>query len=148
MSLRDPSHKMSKSHKDTRSRVLVTDSKLDIQRKINGSLTDSIRGVTYDPINRPGVANLIRILSYLDGKGEEASVFADRLAGASLKDLKHSLAQHLDSALEPIRERFQDLTQSNDGIKKLELVAAEGKEAALRSTAHTLDKVYRAMGLR
>lgn len=148
MSLRDPLHKMSKSHNDPRSRILITDSEEEIYRKVNGSLTDSVGDISYDPVNRPGVANLIQILGYFDGNGEDLSVFASKLEGVSLKDVKQTLARRLNGALEPIRDRFRELMESKAGTNLLESVAEGGREAALKNATQTVDKVYRTMGLR
>lgn len=54
MSLTDPGKKMSKSPPNPKSRILITDSREEIFKKINGSLTDCEDGITYDPATRPG----------------------------------------------------------------------------------------------
>ncbi|RHY47570.1 hypothetical protein DYB38_004993 [Aphanomyces astaci] len=52
MSLRDPTQKMSKSDISTQSRI---------------DLTDAIPGISYDKAGRPGVSNLMSILSAVTG---------------------------------------------------------------------------------
>lgn len=66
-SLRDPSKKMSKSEQDPKSRIEITDTRDDILEKCKKALTDLISEVTFDPDNRPGVANLITIHSLFTG---------------------------------------------------------------------------------
>ena len=59
MSLKEPLLKMSKSHADPRSRILVNDDHQTISEKLRFALTDSMARISYDPINRPGVSNLL-----------------------------------------------------------------------------------------
>ena len=57
---------MSKSDPDQNLFMLVTDDPSTIHSKIRKALTDSIQGpITYDPINRPGISNLLLIASGL-----------------------------------------------------------------------------------
>jgi tryptophanyl-tRNA synthetase len=66
-SFRDPSKKMSKSEQDPRSRIEITDTRDDILEKCKKALTDFTSEITFDPENRPGVANLITIHSLFTG---------------------------------------------------------------------------------
>lgn len=60
-SLRDPSKKQSKSDPNDKSRITLRDPPDAIRKKIKKAVTDFTSEVTYDPINRPGVANLVGI---------------------------------------------------------------------------------------
>lgn len=62
-SLRDPSKKQSKSDPNDKSRITLRDSPNAIRKKIKRAITDFTSEVTYDPVNRPGVANLVGIHS-------------------------------------------------------------------------------------
>jgi tryptophanyl-tRNA synthetase len=61
MSLRTPDMKMSKSDPSEQGKITLQDSNDHIQKKIKSAVTDGIGGVTYDPKNRPGLANLLNI---------------------------------------------------------------------------------------
>lgn len=51
---------MSKSQGPDRSRIFITDDATTIVKKIRSAVTDSLSGpITYDPLRRPAVANLI-----------------------------------------------------------------------------------------
>jgi tryptophanyl-tRNA synthetase len=64
-SLADPTLKMSKSHPNEKSRILLNDDEDVIRSKVKVAVTDSIEtGITYDPENRPGISNLINLLYY------------------------------------------------------------------------------------
>lgn len=67
-SLRNPVKKMSKSDPDPKSRICLTDSPDEIALKIRKSVTDFTSEISYDMEERPGVSNLINILSIFSGK--------------------------------------------------------------------------------
>lgn len=60
-SLKDPSKKQSKSDPNEKSRITLRDTPDAISKKIKRAITDFTSEVTYDPINRPGVSNLVGI---------------------------------------------------------------------------------------
>ena len=60
-----PTKKMSKSSSTTKGRIEITDSSDVILMKIKKALTDCKSAITYDPVKRPGVSNLIAIHSTL-----------------------------------------------------------------------------------
>lgn len=60
-SLKDPTKKQSKSDPNDKSRITLLDKPDAIRKKIKRAITDFTSEVTYDPENRPGVANLIGI---------------------------------------------------------------------------------------
>lgn len=74
LSLRNPAKKMSKSDKDQSSSVYVTEDEDSISKKIRKATTDSIQEIYYDPETRPGVSNLINIISGLTRKPIDETV--------------------------------------------------------------------------
>ncbi|KAF2008839.1 tryptophanyl-tRNA synthetase [Aaosphaeria arxii CBS 175.79] len=108
MSLTDPTKKMSKSDENPNSRILITDSKSDIEMKImKKALTDSIEGVTYDRQARPGVSNLIDIMYYMDESvAASPEELAKDMANVSMRALKEKVAETVNRTLEPIRTRY------------------------------------------
>ncbi|KMK55062.1 tryptophanyl-tRNA synthetase [Aspergillus fumigatus Z5] len=143
MSLKEPTLKMSKSHADRRSRIILTDSPAEISKKINAALTDSELTITYDPVRRPGVANLIEILSHFDGR--TCDEIAMEYRSASLRALKEHLARTLSNHLEPIREKYLSLV--GDQTDYLDSIAEQGSEAARANAELTMEQVKVAMGL-
>lgn len=53
---------MSKSAVNPKSRILISDSKDEIEMKIRKAVTDSETHISYDPVRRPGISNLLCIL--------------------------------------------------------------------------------------
>ena len=62
---------MSKSCPDPKSRLELIDDPKVLLNKVKKAVTDFTSEVTYDPENRPGVSNLIKIHSLLTGKSPE-----------------------------------------------------------------------------
>jgi len=137
---------MSKSHTDPRSRILITDTADDINKKIMSALTDSQNSVSYDPTSRPGVSNLIDIMAALDEEGKDFATVMASVQGLSLKDLKIKAAERIIFHLSGVRDRFLELLAADDGryIDSIEIAGA----AIARENAHeTMHLVREATGL-
>lgn len=146
MALDRPTHKMSKSAPNPKSRILLTDSSSAISKKLRVALTDSIEGVTYDPSARPGVSNLIEIAFNLDSSNHSAAdpaEYAKEFEGLSLKALKDKVAEVVDGHLAPIRARFEEIVGCG---KILEEAAQIGAEKARKSAESTMKEVRHAVG--
>ena len=146
MSLTDPRLKMSKSHPNPRSRILLTDSEDILRDKIKAAITDSENGITYDTERRPGVTNLLDILYHTDAGAQHESVneLAEDVNGLSFRVFKERVADSVNAAVRPIRERYEELIGNQ---KALDDAAAEGAEKARKSAAVTLERVKQAIGL-
>lgn len=146
MSLTDPTMKMSKSHTNPKSRILLTDSEEKIRSKVKAAVTDSQGTVTYDIERRPGVSNLVDILYHCseDRHSVSADDFTEDLEGLSMRGLKERVSEGIERLVKPIRENYLGLI---DDERKLEGVATEGAGRASRSAAPTLMSVRRAIGL-
>jgi tryptophanyl-tRNA synthetase len=143
MSLKEPTSKMSKSHADEKSRIILTDSPAAIRKKVKVALTDSEAGVTYDPVRRPGVSNLIEILSHLEGMSCEDIV--REYQSASLRALKDHVAERIAFHLQEIRDRYISIMEDRTGY--LDQVAEEGAETARANSAVTMRQIREAMGM-
>lgn len=110
MSLTDPTSKMSKSHPNEKSRVRILDSPDVIRKKIKSAVTDSEPTVRYDWDTKPGVSNLLEIMSGCTGRGvdELASEYADAGYGA----FKEAAAEAVVAKLAPVRSAYQQLDDS------------------------------------
>ncbi|KAJ6145182.1 hypothetical protein N7470_009077 [Penicillium chermesinum] len=142
MSLKEPTAKMSKSHADERSRILLTDSPHEIQKKVKVALTDSEPGVTYDPTRRPGVSNLIEILSHLEESSCEQ--IATEFHSASLRALKEHVAERIAHHLHGVRERYFEIMANHS---YLDSVTQEGATTAQANADVTMRRVRDTIGL-
>lgn len=141
MSLSDPLRKMSKSDPED-SYIALLDPPDTIRRKLKRAVTDSDTRIGRDLTEKPGVANLLNILSVLSGEGQE-SLLA-RLEGQGYGALKEETAQAVIETLAPIQERFARLMEDR---KHLSSILAENAGRASRLAEATLKKVYRKIGL-
>ncbi|EEH22922.2 tryptophan-tRNA ligase [Paracoccidioides brasiliensis Pb03] len=147
MSLKQPTLKMSKSHSDPRSRILLTDSSEEIHLKIKLALTDSNQGISYDPINRPGVSNLIEILSHVQGRDGISSFeeLGAEYQSFTMRAFKEHVAVAVVDHLNGIRQRYLELM--NNKLSYLDTVAEDGAKSATENADTTLRTVKNALGL-
>lgn len=146
MSLKDPSLKMSKSHPDPRSRILLTDTHEDIASKVKLAVTDSLPLISYDPHTRPGISNLIEIIHHLEGGTTTCEDLACEFESLSKQKFKTLVSDRVSSSLLPIRESYQRLLNTDDG-RYLDAVAAQGAVKANASAEETMALVREAVGL-
>ncbi|KAI9147907.1 Tryptophan--tRNA ligase [Paramyrothecium foliicola] len=145
MSLTEPTSKMSKSHPQQRSRILITDTPDEIRTKLSRALTDSLSGISYDIANRPGISNLLDILATFDTKSRTPSELATEYADLSPKQLKEMVTDAVVRGLDGIQKRYVDLTRRDDAY--LDMVAEEGARKARESAEETMHLVKSAIGL-
>ncbi|KAH7051285.1 tryptophanyl-tRNA synthetase [Macrophomina phaseolina] len=147
MSLTNPARKMSKSDENPKSRILITDGKEAIWKKLKGAVTDSIQGVSYDPELRPGVSNLLELIYHTragqDAGPESVEDVARDCAGLSMRALKERAADSVDEKLAPIRERYEELMADTNTVED---VAEEGAIKATESAERTMRVVKEAIG--
>ncbi|TFK25748.1 tryptophanyl-tRNA synthetase [Coprinopsis marcescibilis] len=142
LSLRDPTSKMSKSSPDVQSRIILTDSASQISSKIRSAVTDSIKGISYDPVQRPGVSNLLTILAAcLQKEPEEvASAYASKSTG----ELKSDVADAVEALFNGPRAEFERLRSEKAYLVQ---VAKDGAERAKELSEETMMSVRSMIGL-
>ena len=148
MSLVRPHLKMSKSHADPKSRITITDSREEIHKKVKSALTDSVPGISYDPVERPGVSNLIDILCHLQDDEQQVSPqeIARDCDGLSMRSFKERVADCVDRHLASIRDAYFALTAGSER-GRLEEALALGNLKASQSASRTMEIVRHALGL-
>lgn len=144
MSLTHPTQKMSKSDPSPKSRILITDPPATIRKKIARAITDSVDSVSYDPAARPGVANLLEMLSGVDPEKRTPSQLGEEFSGQKIAVLKEEVSKALEKELGPVRERYEEVLGNE---RYLGYVREKGGESAGRSAAETMRKVREAVGL-
>lgn len=140
--LQDPSAKMSKSAPSPAGRIEICDEPKKIVKKFKSAVTDSGSEVTYDPEGKPGVANLLSILSAVTGRPIEELV--NEFEGKMYGHLKIAVADAVVAELTPVRERVEELL---DDRAELVNILARGAEHAREQAAATLSEVYARVGL-
>jgi len=146
MSLKEPKMKMSKSDADPRSRIRINDSTYDLATKVRLAVTDSLAGVTYQPEERPGVSNLLAIMSSLDDPGRSCEELADLHHEKSMRKFKDEVIRTTDRALAGIRERYNHLLGDAQD-EYLNETARDGAVKAREMAENTMSTVRRVVGL-
>ncbi|MDX1691217.1 MAG: tryptophan--tRNA ligase [Acidimicrobiia bacterium] len=107
MSLQDPTSKMSKSDPDETSRILILDDPDTITKKLKRAVTDSGSEVRYDWEEKPGVSNLIEILSLCTGMAIPA--IEAEYGSSGYGTFKGVVADAVIERLAPVRRAHRDL---------------------------------------
>ncbi|XP_076850452.1 tryptophan--tRNA ligase, mitochondrial isoform X1 [Brachyhypopomus gauderio] len=129
-SLRDPSSKMSKSDPQKLATIFLTDSPDDIVLKIRRAVTDFTSEVTFDPENRPGVANLVSMHAAVTGRTVEDVV--GWAAGMDTGGYKSVVAEAVVERLRPIRTEIQRLRADRAHLHRLlDQGAAKARDLAI-----------------
>ena len=141
LDLQDPTSKMSKSV--PAGCVFLLDPPKQIARKIKSAVTDSETDVRYDPVDKPGVSNLLSILAAATDR-TVASVEAE-FGGGMYGPLKVAAADAVVAVAEPFSARTRELLDDPAELSRLMLA---GAQRAAEAAAPTLENAYRALGLR
>lgn len=141
-SLQNPKAKMSKSDDDPNGSVLILDKPEDVMRKFKRAVTDSDTEVRYDPENKPGVSNLLTIMSCMTGRTVED--IAAEYATKGYAAFKTAVGESVVERMRPVREEYEKLIKSPDYLMS---VARDGVEKAAKIAYRTLNKVYKKVGL-
>ena len=140
MSLQEPTKKMSKSDPEE-TYIALIDPPDAIRRKIKRAVTDSDGEIRFDPENKPGVSNLLSIMSALGGG--EIDAICDELRGQGYGALKSRVTDCVIAALEPLQAEFRHLMADK---AYLQGIIDEGAANANRIALRTLRKVQKKIG--
>lgn len=141
-SLRFPEQKMSKSEGEDSGRINLTDNPDTIRSKIRKAVTDSINAVTYDPVARPGVSNLVSIFAALkDISVDEVCMEYVNRQSVQLKD---DLVDLLVDELRPIQTKMKQLKSDTPYIDK---VLSTGHTRASELARTNYNKIEIVLGL-
>ena len=140
MDLQEPTSKMSKSGDSDAGCVFMLDTPAAIEKKFKRAVTDSENEVRYDIASKPGVSNLLDILSAATGGDRE------RLAEeySQYGPLKSDTAAAVIELLQPIQERHSELMADPAELSRL---LGLGAERARAVASDTLERVHRSIGL-
>lgn len=141
MALDDPTKKMSKSAENIHSRISLLDEPSKIKKSIMKATTDSEGVIRFDIENKPGISNLLNIYSSLSGIS--VSDLEKRYEGKGYGDFKKDLVEVTVDALAPIRQRYDEIRNSQQLISILK----DGAEKADAIAQKTMRRVKENFGL-
>jgi tryptophanyl-tRNA synthetase len=138
--LQNPTAKMSKSG-DPKGLVNIMDDTSVVVKKIKSAVTDLDGVIRFDREEKPGISNLLGIYSAITGEGVDSLVA--RFEGAGYGALKTELAEVVVAAIEPIRNRAEELLSDPAELDRL---LARGADKANELAEQTLATVYERIG--
>jgi tryptophanyl-tRNA synthetase len=142
-SLQAPTKKMSKSDENLNGFIMLLDEPKKIEKKLKKAVTDSDEQarIYFDLKEKPGVSNLLTLLSVATGKSIADLVpeYEDKM----YCHLKKDTADAGVSMVEPIQKRFY---QIRDDQAELSRIMKLGAEKASAKAEKTLAAVYDAIG--
>jgi len=141
MDLQEPTKKMSTTGGTAQGTVLVLDDADTIRKKFKTAVTDSGREIRYVPAEKPGVSNLIEILSVASGRPiTEVEAGYD---GKGYGDLKTDVGEAVVELFRPVQERYSKLRADEGELRRLLRI---GADKAQTTSAPTLHQMYERMG--
>jgi tryptophanyl-tRNA synthetase len=141
MDLQEPTKKMSTTGGTPQGTVLVLDPPETIRKKFKTAVTDSGREVRYAPDEKPGVSNLIEILSVSTGRSiPEVEASYDGRGYGTLKD---DVGEAVVELFAPVQQRYAELRADEAELRRLLHL---GADKARETSAPTLRLMYERMG--
>lgn len=140
MDLQSPTNKMSKSTDTDAGIIYLTDTPSEIEKKFKRAVTDSDNEVAYDRERKPGVSNLLDILSV--ASSTPVSTLVEQYS--QYGKLKTDAGSAVAAMLAPIQSRYAELRSDPAELARLLRI---GADRARSVAAATLDRAHRAIGL-
>lgn len=122
--------------------VWMLDDPKVVEKKIKSAVTDTGRDILFDPVDKPGVSNLLAILSAFGG--QSVPDLEAQYAGSGYGDLKKGVVEAVLDTLLPFQQRVREHLEDPAG---LDAVLARGAARAREEAATTLADVYDVVGL-
>ncbi|MGI9667879.1 MAG: tryptophan--tRNA ligase [Acidimicrobiia bacterium] len=133
MSLTEPMQKMSKSDPQAKSRVGILDDPDVIRKRIKSAVTDSDPEVRYDIDAKPGISNLLDIMSGTTGRSIDELVDEYQASGYGI--FKEAVAESVAEELAPFKTAYQSINNGDvravlhdSGIKARAMAAGYMRE--------------------
>jgi tryptophanyl-tRNA synthetase len=140
--LQDPSAKMSKSAASQSGVIDILDEPSVNIKKIKSAVTDMGKEIRFDEKEKPGISNLLTILSHLSGTS--ITQLEGEFEGSGYGDFKMAVANTVADYFAPIRARTQGLLSERS---ELHAIIDNGAKKAEEVASDTLARVYEKMGL-
>ena len=139
MDLQEPTNKMSKSTTNESGCIYLLDDPASIMKKFKRAVTDSDNEVSYDRDAKPGIANLLDILSAATGQKPQELASSYSQYGA----LKVDAGEAVCAMMSPIQQRYTELMNDRAELQRLLRVGA-GKARVVASA--TVARAKNAVG--
>jgi tryptophanyl-tRNA synthetase len=139
--LQEPDRLMSTTRGAPQGVVRMVDEPDVIRKKFRSAVTDSGSEILHDPTTKPGIANLLEIMSV--ATGEPVADLERRYDGTGYGQFKEDVGDAVVELLAPIQVRYYELRSDE---RELQRLLAMGAEKARRASEPTLEAMYDRMG--
>lgn len=140
MSLVDPTKKMSKSDPNPNGAIGLLENPKTARKKIMSAVTDSDSEVKYDWENKPGISNLLEILSQLGD--QPVFELEKKFAGQNYGQFKTAVADSVEMFLIDFQKKYEEIS----GSGKLDNILKEGAQKAYQLSHPKLLEIYKKVG--
>jgi tryptophanyl-tRNA synthetase len=139
--LQEPERLMSTTRGSPQGVVRMIDDPDVVRKKFKTAVTDSGTDVRHEPEEKPGISNLIEIMTV--ATGESIAEVEARYDGRGYGQFKEDVADAVVELFDPIRRRYDELRADEPKLRRL---LAAGAEKAAAASAPTLETMYERMG--
>jgi tryptophanyl-tRNA synthetase len=139
--LQEPERLMSTSAGNPQGVVRIIDEPDVIRKKFKTAVTDSEREIRHDPATKPGISNLIEIMTV--ATGHSIAEVQSGYNGQGYGDFKDAVGEAVVGLFAPIQERYRELRADEGELHRL---LAVGAAKAREASAPTLEAMYDRMG--
>lgn len=142
MNLQNPAEKMSKSaDKNDKGTIFILDDIEITRKKIMSAVTDNANIVRFDEENKPGISNLISILSVISNK--DIKEIEEEYRNSNYGNFKKVVADTVCEFIKDIQNKYNSFRNSNE----LEVILNTGAENAKKVASLKLKEVRYKMGI-
>lgn len=141
MDLQDPTKKMSKSDDMVKGCIYLLDDIIISRKKILSAVTDSDAKVAFDRVNKPGISNLLEIMSIFSGISIKD--LEEKYKDSGYGDFKKDVAEVVCVELEKIQAKYNEIIAGTIIDDMLENGANKARNLARKK----LSKVERKIGI-
>ena len=139
--LQNPGAKMSKSGDSPAGILWLMDDPAVLTKKIKSAVTDTETEIRFDPARKPGVSNLLTLLSIATDRTVDSWV--EELSGGGYGTLKTTAAEAIVELLAPMKKQTEELLRDE---AELDRMLFAGAEKAAHVASKTLARVHNALG--
>lgn len=141
MDLQNPDKKMSKSSESEKGVIRLLDDVKSARKKIMSATTDSEMKIIFDPVNKPGISNLINIYRSLTNK--KISEVECEFKNSNYGEFKTKVADEVVNLLTDIQSKYNEILNSEE----LDKILDEGAKKNVEITKKYYEKMKKSIGL-
>ena len=140
MDLQEPTKKMDKSRGNDKGCISMLEDLNSIKKKIKSAVTDNDASVHYDPVNKPGISNLMTIYSVITELSFDE--ITAKYQGKGYGEFKGDLAEIVANEVGKVQESFNKWYNSAE----LNRILDEGKMKAEYLASKKMNKLRKKFG--